>query len=113
MLAQYHGRSNVLTQPAMGYCKGHSFRHRRMAEEHAVDFLRRNFFPTAINDLLDTAGEEQVAIGIQIPSISRPEPAMRESAPVCHEVVFIALHDSCASHHDLTDDTHWQQGACL
>ena len=84
-----------------------------MVHEHFVHFPRRNFFPTTIDDLLEAARDEQVAIGIQIPLVPRPEPAMREGAPVGRWIVVVALDDGRATHDDLAGFTRWQQGARL
>jgi hypothetical protein len=82
-----------------------------MTHEHIIYFLRGNLFPAPVDDLLDTARKIQVAIGIQIPGVTRPEPAMRESTAMRHWVVLVALHDGCTSHHNFADCTRWQQVA--
>ena len=93
--------------------KGYCLSYGRMLEEDLIDLARSNLFPAAVDDLLDTAREEQVAIGVQIPGITRPEPTMCECTAVGRWVVLVARHDGCASHHNLADCTGWQHGACV
>ena len=78
ILMQHHGRSDILAQSGMGHGKGHRLGHGRMLHEHVVHFLWGNFFPATVDDLLEAASDEQIAIGIQKPLVTRPEPAMRK-----------------------------------
>ena len=49
---QYDGRRDVLAQRGVGDGKGYGLCHRRMFQEHFVDFPWREFLSTAIDDLL-------------------------------------------------------------
>ena len=62
---QHDGRRDVLAQRGVGDGKGYGLCHRRMFQEHFVDFLRGDFLPTAIDDLLAAAGEKQVSVVIE------------------------------------------------
>ena len=57
---QHDGRRDVLAQRGMGDGKGYGLCHRRMFQEHFVDFLWGDFLPTAIDDLPYAAREKQV-----------------------------------------------------
>ena len=48
---QHDGRRDVLTQRGVGDGKGHGLCHRRMFQEHFVNFPWGDFLPTAIDDL--------------------------------------------------------------
>ena len=84
-----------------------------MVHEHIVHFLRGNFFPAAIDHLLDAAGDEHVAGTIHKPLVTGPKPPMREGMLVRQWIVVIPLHDAGATHNDLTGFSCWQQGASL
>src|SRR5262245_24508870 len=97
----------------MGHRKHGNLCDSRMLHEYLLDFSRCNFFTTTVDDLFDAACDKQVTVSIQISCVTRPEPAIREDAPVRHRIVFVALHDRRATHHDLTNFTQWQHGAYL
>src|SRR5215471_6191148 len=84
-----------------------------MAHQHIVHFLRRNFFSTTVNDFLDTTDDEEISLGIAIPLVTCPEPAIREDALIGRGVVVVAWHDRRTTHDDLADATGGQQGSCL
>src|SRR5262245_35338201 len=96
----------------MRHGKGHGLGHSGMAHQHIVHFLRRNFFSTTVDDVLDTAGDEEVSLGIPIPLVTCPEPASREDALIGRGGVVVALHDRRATHDDLADAPGGQQGSC-
>src|SRR5207247_11284164 len=57
----------------------HSKRHRptpsRISQRHLVNFARRNFFPAAIDEFLQPAGDEEVAFSVKMTLVPRPKPA--------------------------------------
>ena len=71
---QHDGRRDVLAQRGMGDGKGYGLRHRRMFQEHFVDFPRGDFLPAAIDHLPYAAGEKQVPVVIEETKIPGLEP---------------------------------------
>ena len=71
---QHDRRRDVLTQRGVGDGKGYGLCHRRMFQEHVVDFLRGDFLPAAIDDLPYAAGEKQVPVVIEETEIPGLEP---------------------------------------
>jgi hypothetical protein len=58
--------------------EAHSFSHRLMGEQRFIDLSWRYLLAAAIDQLFDTANQRQIAIAVQIPLITRAEPALRE-----------------------------------
>src|SRR5262249_3763960 len=50
--------------------------HRRVAQEHFLNFARRNIFTTAINYLAQTASDKQIAILIQVSQVTGSKPSI-------------------------------------
>src|SRR6266446_6577135 len=88
---QYDRHRYFLTQPRMGHRKGHRLGYGGMVHQHVVHFLRSNFFSTTIDGFLHPASDEQVAISIQVPLVTRPEPASRAGALVGRSSLVVAL----------------------
>src|SRR5262249_17359006 len=101
ILVQHNGRSDILAQASMRHCKSHRLGHRRMLHEDSLHFLRCDFFPTTINDLLKAPRDEQIAISIEISLITRSKPTMRESVLVGRRIVRVTMHDSRTTHDNL------------
>src|SRR5262245_16153681 len=97
---EHHGGRDILTQPAMRDGKGRCLSHRRVVEEDRLDFLRHNFFPATINDLLDAAEDKQVAVSIDMPLVPGPEPAVRKSARVGEWIVIVALQNGWTTYYN-------------
>jgi hypothetical protein len=79
-----------------------------MPHEYVVYFLWCNFFSATVNDLSQTAGNEEVAIAIQKPLVPRPKPALCKGASVGRRIVLVALEDRRTTHDDLADFIRWQ-----
>src|SRR6266446_6881466 len=87
-------RGNVLPQRGMGSGKGYSLCHGWMLQEHFVDFLRRDFFPTAIDDFPHAASEKKVAIVVEEPEIPGLEPIACKRGRCRAWVAVVARHDA-------------------
>ena len=106
-------RGNVLPQRGMGSGKGYSLCHGWMLQEHFVDFLRRDFFPTAIDDFPHAASEKKVAVVVEEPEIPGLEPIACKRGRCRAGVAVVARHDARAADHDLSGLTVGQQSACF
>ena len=78
-----------------------------MLHEHAIHFLQGNFFSATVDNFLETAGNEEVAITIQEPLVTCPKPTICKGAGVGCRIVFIALEDGRTTRDHLTDFTRW------
>ena len=87
---QHDRRRDVLSQRGMRNGKGYGLCHRRMFQEHFVDFLWGDFLPTAIDDLPDAASEKQVPVVIEETEIPRLEPIARKRGLGRHRVAVVA-----------------------
>src|SRR5690606_7742680 len=108
--AQHNSRSDILAESAMGNGEWDRLSHDWMCREHHIHFLGGNFFPTAINQLFQSTGNEQIAVGIHIPLIARAKPAMCEGMLVGYRIIVIALYDGRPAHDDLSHRACRQQG---
>ena len=106
---QHDRRGDVLTQRGVGDGKGYGLCHRRMFQEHFVDFLRGDFLPTAIDDLPYAAREKQVPVVIEETKIARLEPIACKRGLGRHWVAVVARHDACAPDDDLAGLAAGQQ----
>ena len=75
---QHDGRRDVLAQRGVGDGKGYGLCHRRMFQEHFVDFPRGDFLPAAIDHLPYAAREKQVPVVIEEAKIPCLEPIARK-----------------------------------
>lgn len=98
---QYHGRRDVLAQRGVGHGKGCGFRHRRMFQEHFVDFPRREFLATAVDDLLLATDQNQVSVVVEKTVIPRLEPIAHKRGLVRHWITVVPRHDARATDDDL------------
>src|SRR6516162_755618 len=99
---QHDRRSDVLSQRGMRDGKGYGLGHRRMFQEYFVDFLWRDFLPTAIDDFPYAASEKKVAVVIEEPEIPGLEPIACKRGRCRYGVAIVARHDARAAHHDLS-----------
>ena len=72
-----------------------------MFQEHFVDFPRREFLATAVDDLLLATDENQVSVVIEKTVIPRLEPIANKRGLVRHRVAVVPRHDTRASDDDL------------
>src|SRR5713226_4057603 len=89
----------------MRNCKSNCLGNRRVLHEHLIYLLGRNLFSAPVNELLKPSRKEKVTVCVQIPLISRPEPAVLEILFVSFRTVRIAGHDSCAADQNLSSFT--------
>ncbi|MHC2533441.1 hypothetical protein ACVJMY_003010 [Bradyrhizobium diazoefficiens] len=72
-----------------------------MAEQDLFHLERRDLLPAAIDDVLDAADDEEIAVGIEIAEIAGPEPAVAEGGLRRRLVIIIATAHVRAAQHDL------------
>src|ERR1700730_14378735 len=99
---QHDSRCNILPQGRMRDGKGYGLCHRRMIQEHFIELLWGDYFPTAIHHLAYAAREKQIAVVVEVAEISGPEPIAGKRGVGCPRAAIIAGHNACASHDDLT-----------
>src|ERR1700722_3423801 len=74
----------------MRAAKGDSRCDRGVTEQNLIDFVRRNIFASADDDVFDPAGQVQVAVGIQKALIAGAHPPMHEGARVGFGIIFVS-----------------------
>ena len=74
-----------------------------MVHQRLVDLARRNLFAAAIDDLLEAAGEPEIAVLVEDALVAGAEPAVAESFGVGLGVVLVASRDVGAADDDLAD----------
>ena len=62
----------------------------RMTQQHFVDLSRPDLLTAAIDQLLDAAGQREVAVGVQEPLVAGAEPSVGEGFRVGVRIVLIA-----------------------
>src|SRR5258706_604834 len=82
---------------AWGTGKGYRLCHRRMLQQHVVDFLRGYFLPTAIDDLAYAPSEKQVPVVIEETNISCLEPIACKCGHGRGLVAVVGRHNALAS----------------
>ena len=65
---------------------------RLMSAEHILNFERRDFLPTAADDLLEAAAEREVAVRIHPALVPGAKPAARPAAVECLNVRVLVAH---------------------
>src|SRR6266704_6741849 len=114
MRREDHRCGNTRSQAAVRHRKGDSLSHRWVFHEHLVHFFGDNLFPPTVDNLLETPGDKQIALGIHIAFVAGAEPSIRsKSAPGRLGVIFIALHYIRATHDDFATHPYWQHSSCL
>ena len=93
--------------------KGYGLRHRFVIQEHLVDFLWRDFFPTAIDRLAYAAREKEVPVVIEVTEIFRLEPVASKGGLGCFRVAIVAHGDACTPDDDLAGLTAGQQSSAF
>ena len=79
--------------------------HGGMLDQYVVHFLRRQCLPAAVDDLFETAGDEQIAVSVDVPLVTRPEPITLKTFFVGLCTVQVPRRDIGALNHDLADFT--------
>ncbi|MET3365119.1 hypothetical protein ABIF60_006514 [Bradyrhizobium japonicum] len=78
-----------------------SLQHGRMAEQDLFHLERRDLLPAAVDDVLDAADDEEIAVSVEIAEIAGPEPAVAEGGLCRRLVVVIAAAHVRSAQHDL------------
>ena len=78
--AQHDGCADILAQPRVGQGEDDRLRDRWMLQQHVLDFARPDLFAAAIDDLLGAAGDEQVAVVVEVAAVAGAEPTIGEGA---------------------------------
>ena len=79
--------------------------------EDLIDLLWGDLLAAAIDDLLEAARQEEVAIGVEAALVARAKPAVGERAPVGRGIIFVASRDIRPADDDLADLTNGKQVA--
>src|SRR5207244_3538650 len=74
LLSQNDRSSQIFSELRIGKWERHCLRNRRMVQQHFIDFARRNFLSTAIDDFFEPSGENDVSVVIDITLVARAEP---------------------------------------
>ncbi|MHC2398896.1 hypothetical protein ACVMGC_003440 [Bradyrhizobium barranii subsp. barranii] len=75
--------------------------HRRMAQQDLFDLQGRDLLPAAVDDVLDAADDEEIAVGVEIAEVAGPKPAVAEGGPCRRLVIIIAAAHVRPAQHDL------------
>ena len=86
----------------MGHGEGHSLYDFGVLQQRLVHFPRRYLFAATVDDLLEAAGDVEVAVLIHPPLIAGAEPSVGIGLAICLRVAFITRCDVGAADDDLT-----------
>ena len=78
--AQHDGRGDILAELRMRHGEGDDLGDGRMVHQHVVHLERRDLFAAAVDDLLQPAGDAQIAVLVEHALVAGVEPAMGEGA---------------------------------
>src|SRR5471030_1809520 len=76
MRAQYDSGSNVRTESGMRDGENSGFDHIRVAQQHLFDLGGRNLLPSAIDDLVDPADDEEISFHVQVTNVAGSKPSV-------------------------------------
>ena len=104
-LSQNDSRSNILAKGGVWNRKSDCFQNRRMLFENFIYFQRRDLFTASIDPLRQPAGEKKIAVCIEIPLVSRFQPAICEilSAAIGLRTLGIRGNDTGTPNSNLSD----------
>src|SRR6185312_7300716 len=74
--AQHHRGGDVLAEHVVGQGEGQRLLDRFVVEQNLVDLARRDFFAAAIDQLLEAAGQRQIAYAVHHALVAGAEPAI-------------------------------------
>ena len=80
-----------------------------MLHEYFVHFLGSDLLAAAVDDLLQPAGEEQIAFLVESPLIARSKPTVGECALVGCGIALVSRRDVRSANDDLTNFASRQQ----
>ena len=72
-----------------------------MAEQNLFHLQGRDLLSAAVDDVLDTADDEEIAVGVEIAEIAGPEPAVAEGGLRRRVVIIVAAAHIGSAQHDL------------
>ena len=93
-------RSDVLAEGGMRDRERHGLRDRAVVQQDFIHLLRRDLLPSAIDDLLETAGDEEEPLRIQVAQVPCTEPPLDEGAAIGLGIVRIGRHHTRPANHD-------------
>src|SRR5207249_160797 len=82
VIAQHDGRAHLLAQRGVRDRERGSFRDREVGEQRLFDLARRNLLAAAVDDLLEPAGDREVAVVVEHTLVAGAEPAVAERGRV-------------------------------
>ena len=89
-LVQDHGRGHFFTQRGMHAAKCNRCRDRWMPQQNLIDFVRSDVFASADDDVFDSSGQVQIAIGVQQSFVTGTKPSIHKSASVGFGIVLVS-----------------------
>src|SRR5262245_33913306 len=92
-IAQRDGGFDLLTQCRMRNAEADGCAHLGMGEQDFVDLGRSDLFASAVDQLLNSSHEAQVAIGIEHTLVAGAKPAVEKRSRIRFGVVLITLND--------------------
>ena len=87
---QDNGGGHFFAQRGMHAAKRDRGRDRGMAQQNLIHFVRRDVFATANDDVFDSAGEMQIAVGIKKSLVASTKPSIHKSASVGLGIIFVS-----------------------
>ena len=94
---QYDGGGNVLAKSPMGDGESGSFDHVGVAEQRLLDFGGRDLLPSPIDDVLDTADNEEISVPVQVSEVAGSEPAVPKRGFCSGDIIVISPGDGGAA----------------
>ena len=87
---QDHGRSHLLAQCRMRTTKRDRRRDRGMRQQNLIDFMRSDVLAATDDDVLDPAGQVQIAVCVKESFVASAKPSIHKSVSVGFGIVFIS-----------------------
>ena len=86
----------------MGDGEGGSFDHIRVAKQCLFDLGGRDLLPSALDDILDSANNEEISVPVQISEVAGSEPAVPKRGFRSCRIIVIPLRDGGTPEHDFS-----------
>jgi hypothetical protein len=90
MRTQYDGRGDVCAKSPMGNGENGSFDHILMAQQRLFNLGGRDLLPSAVDDILDSADNEEISLRVQVPKVAGSEPAIPKSGLGSGSIIVVA-----------------------
>ncbi len=110
---KHYGGGNLLAKAMVGDCKRDRLRHRGMGAQDLVNLARRNLLAAAIDHLLETPGDEQVAVRIDGALVAGAKPSVDERRPIRFRILRVTRRHARSAQNDFADFTGREQIAGL